>query len=90
MIFKATPADADLVGDHYSVGMQSLSSYVLEYLSLREGTQSKIYVAKGLPGGLSNWQKVKFASRGVYSLSPSVGLLNFKFVFDWFMTLLSL
>jgi len=63
--------------------MQNLSSYVLEYLGLVEGIQSKVYVAKGLPGGLSDWEKVKFASRGVYSLSPFVGLLNFKFVFDW-------
>ena len=63
--------------------MQNLSSYVLEYLGLVEGIQSKVYVAKGLPGGLSDWEKVKFASHGVYSLSPSISLLNFKFVFDW-------
>ena len=64
--------------------MQSLSSYVLEYLGLDERIQSKVYVAKGLSGGLSDSEKVKFSSRGVYYLSPSVGLLNFKFVFCWF------
>lgn len=70
--------------------MQSLSSYVLECLGLHEGLPSKVYVAKGLPGGLLDWEKVMFASCVVCSLVSSVGLSNFKFVLIGSMILLSL
>ena len=56
-----------------------MSFYVLEYLGLREGPQTNVYVVKGLHGlELKDREKVKFASRVVFFPSSIYWIVQFQ------------